>query len=156
MTDDKKIIKDAAKDAERWAYAEAFHGEGAGTRRRLLQMELDTKFYQLPGSLDAFNQAYEALDKTKLVKKAVKEREHLDRAAKVGKNLRAIKRGDLRGVSTGLYVVIGVAVIAHKTGYDKKIEAEAKKRWAKFQADRKAKGTTFNITNISGGSSDPR
>ena len=146
-----KIEKMAQQDAERWAAAEMFYGDGAGTRRKLLNAEVQDKYLQIPGYIEAFNKAYESLDMTKFAKAAVKERQRIDRAAKAGKNLRALKSGNIRGLSTGLYIIVGGAYVAHVTGYDKKIEAEAKKLYKKAKTEikyRKAKMQGKNVEKI--------
>lgn len=142
----------AAKDAERWAHAEMFYGEGAGTQRKLLNAELTPK-YSMPGYYEAFSAAYDGLDLGKIAEQAIEKREKLDRASKVGQNFRAIKNGNIRGLSTGVYVLVGAAIIAHKTGYDKKIEAEAKKLYKKAKVEykfRKARREGRNVEKIDG------
>lgn len=146
----KKLEKLAQVDAQRWAAAEMFYGEGAGTRRKLLDAELSTKL--VDGDYEnAFYNAYEALDKTKFAEMAIKERKNLDRAAKAGKNFRALKNGNINGLSSGIFIVVGAAYLAHTTGYDKKIEAEAKKWYGKARVEvkyRKARFQGRNVTKI--------
>jgi hypothetical protein len=124
---DKKIEKLAAKDAESWLAAEMAYGEGAGTRRKLVSADIEGKQWSMPGYFEAFQAAYEQLDKTKFAKEAIKERKHLDRVGYASKNFRALKAGKIQNLSTGVYVIVGGAYLAHVTGYDKKIEAEAKR-----------------------------
>ena len=132
-----KIEKMAAADAQRWAAAEMFYGDGAGTRRKLLNAELQERLVRLADTdyADLFNLEYELLDMNKFAQAAIKERKSIDRAAKAGKNLRALKSGNLNNLSTGVFVVVGLAWVAHQTGYDKKIEAEAKKAWARVKLE---------------------
>lgn len=156
-----KIDKLAEKDAQRWLLAEMFYGEGADIRRRHLNAEFDSKF-QMPGYADAFYKAYDLLDKNQFAQMAIKERKKLDRTAKAGKNLRALKSGNLTSLSNGVYYVAAGYVFFYHTdiGADirKKGEAEVKKGWtrAKEAANqvkvsrkiRKAKAAVFNVTNI--------
>lgn len=130
-----KIEKLAQKDAERVLAAEMFYGEGAGNRRKLLQAEMDQKIVDLADTnyADAFNLAYELLDKNKFAKAAIRERKNLDRMSKANKNIRAFRSGNLNNLSTGVFVVVAGAYLAHQTGYDKKIEAEVKKQAAKIK-----------------------
>ena len=140
----------AAKDAERWAFAELFFGEGAGTRRKLLNAELTPK-YNMPGYFEAFSEAYEKLNMQDLAEKAIKERERLDRAAKTGQNLRALKSGNLRGLSNGVFIAVGVAYVAHATGYDKKAVAEGKRLYKKAKTElkfRKARAQGLNVEKL--------
>lgn len=145
---DKKISKLAKNDAERWLSAEMAYGEGAGTRRKLLGAEIDQNM-NFPGYIEAFDAAYNALDKNVFAKKAIKERKALDRGLKTSKNIRAIKSGNVRGLSTGLYVVAIGAIVAHQTGYDKKIEAEAKKLYKKAKTEVKFRKARFQGRNVS-------
>lgn len=151
----------AQNDAERWLLAELFYGEGADIRRRHLNAEFDSKF-QMPGYTEAFYKAYDLLDKNKFAQMAIKERKKIDRTAKAGKNLRALKSGNLTGLSTGVYYGVAGYLFFYHTdvGADlrKKGEAEVKKGWtrAKEAVDqvkhsrkiRKAKAAVHNVTNI--------
>lgn len=130
-----KIEKMAQKDAQIWAAAEMFYGEGAGTRRKLTWAEISDKQFSVPGYVEAFNKAYESLNMDKFAKGAIKERKNIDRAVKAGKNLRALKAGNVRGLSTGLYVAVGVAYVAHATGYDKVAYRKAKKAYRKAELE---------------------
>jgi hypothetical protein len=160
-----KIEKMASKDAERYLAAEMFYGEGAGVRRRHMDAEVFQKQTD-PLYYDAFMKAYESLDLDKFAKAAIKERAKIDRLAKAGKNMRALKSGNINGLSTGIFVVVGVAYVAHQTGYDKKVEAEMKKQWAilkeqvnSIRASRriaKAKKNVYGVTNINDGDADSK
>jgi hypothetical protein len=139
-----RLDKMAQHDAERWAAAEMAYGDGAGTRRKLMSAELQTKMIDIPGYWDAFDRAYNGLNMNKFAKAAVKERKALDRAAKAGKNLRALRTGNFQNLSTGVFIAAGTAYVLHATGYDKvlyqegqkaykKARVEVKYRWAKWQ-----------------------
>jgi hypothetical protein len=159
----KQILTDkmAAKDAERYLAAEMFYGEGAGVRRRHMDAEVFQKQDSIPGYFEAFERAYSQLDLDKFAKAAIKEREKIDRAAKAGKNFRALKSGNLQGLSSGVFIAVGVVYIAHQTGYDKKVEAEMKKQWASLKEQvnsirnsrkiAKAKKNVYGVTNINEG-----
>lgn len=147
-----KIEKMAAVDARRWALAEMFYGEGAGTARKLLNAELETKYDRMPGYREAFDSAYNHLDMGKIAGMAIKQRKNADRALKTGKNLRALKNGNLRGLSTGVYVAVGVVYVAHVTGYDKVVAEEAKKAYRKTRREVKYRYARYqgrNVTKIS-------
>jgi hypothetical protein len=135
------INKIAAKDAAKWAYAELFFGEGAGTRRKLLSAEIAHKVENISNYNEAFNKAYSKQPFANLAIKAAKERKHIDRSNMIGKNAKALLRGDRRGLSTGLLIIVTIGVVAHQTGLDKVALAEGKKYY------RKAK-TKFGIWKI--------
>lgn len=151
------VNKTAANDAARWLAAEMAYGKGAGTRRKLLDAEVTQKMVDLgPKYAEAFTNAYEKLDLDKFAKAAIKERKNLDRVSYIGKNARAIVRGDVRNISPSLIVIAGVAYWAHATGYDKKAWEQAKveyrsakyqfeKRWAEHK---RARSTNLRMVDL--------
>lgn len=118
------VKKLAQKDAARWAAAEMFFGEGAGTRRKLLAAEIQEKQLQIPGYRPIFIKYYESQDFAKHAIKAAKERARLDRSGFIKKHTKALLRGDRRNEIVGL-VLLGYA--AHQMGYDKIALEKAKK-----------------------------
>lgn len=129
------IEKIAAKDAAKWAEAELFFGEGAGTRRKLLSADIGYKTENVSEYYPAFKKAYDSLNFSQLAMNAAKERQSIDRMNMVSKNARAIIRGDRRGLSTGVAIVVGIAWVAHQTGYDKKALIQGKKYYKKAKAE---------------------
>lgn len=130
-----KLEKMALNDAQRAMAADMFYGEGAGTRRKLLQAEIWPKVDTIEGYREAFDRAYESLDLTKYAEMAVKERKALDRAAKVGKNVRALKSGNLQNLTTGVAVVVGLGIAAHATGLDVIAYEESKRLYRKAKTE---------------------
>lgn len=139
------LNKMAMKDAAEWARAEMFFGEGAGTRRKLLGAEIEQKVASIPGYDEAFNNAYSMQNMAEHAIKATKERRHIDRTAKLGKNAKALMRGDRRGMSTGVLVIFAVGYVAHQTGYDQKALKEAKKYYRKAKAEIAARKLRHNF-----------
>jgi hypothetical protein len=127
------ISKIAAKDAAEWARAEMFFGEGAGTRRKLLEAEIAHKVENLSDYNELFKKAYSKQNMADHAAKAAKERKHIDRMAKVSKNARALVHGDRRGLSTGVFVIVAIGYVAHQTGYDKVALEEGKKQYHKIK-----------------------
>lgn len=70
----------ASKDAKRFADAKMFYGETAGTKRKLLNAELNKKKARMPGYEEAFNKALQEVDYAKSAKKAVTKRHAIDTA----------------------------------------------------------------------------
>ena len=132
-----KIEKMAAKDAYRLASAEMAFGEGAGTARKLINAEIDQKLltYADTDYNDLLRLEYELLDRGKLAKKAIQNRKVLDLSAKAGQNFRAVKSGNLNNATTGVAVIIGIYMVAKKTGYDKVVEAKAKEFYKKAKTE---------------------
>lgn len=130
-----KLEKQAAQDAVAWISAEMAYGEGAGTRRKLVMQPIQQKLMTDEVYANAFNAAYDKVDLTKYAELAIKERKAMDRAAKASQNFRALKNGNMNNLTTGLFVVVGVGIVLHKTGYDKVLEKEAKVQWAKAKTE---------------------
>ena len=129
-----KFEKMVQKDAERWAAAEMFYGEGAGTRRKLINAEILTKT-QDPAYEIALHEACRKLDMTKFAEAAIKERKAIDRASKAARNFRAARSGNYGNLTNGVAVAVGVYIILNKTGYDKVVDAEIRKgiAWTKMK-----------------------
>lgn len=113
------IKREAARDAHEYARAAMFYGEGAGIRRRLIENSVHAKINRNPSYERAFEQAMANEDMSKHAKKARTERRRIDTSHAVHKNVRALQRGDLSSLSTGLLVTGGAAYLAHQLGYDK-------------------------------------
>lgn len=115
-----KIRREAIRDADEYAMAKMFYGEGAGVRRRLINQTVQFKIANIPGYDVAFQQELAKQDFAKLSKKARKERRALDAKEAIVKNSKAAVRGDYRSMSLPLVAIVGIGYLAHSTGYDKK------------------------------------
>lgn len=142
------LEKTAQKDAEKWLSAEMAYGEGAGTRRKLIGAEVESKMMDSQEYHDIFWQAYNALDKNKFAQAAVKERKAADRAIKTSKNIRAFKSGKLNNLSTGVFIIVGGYIVAKQTGYDKKIEAKAKALYKQAKIEVKVQKAKMQGRNV--------
>lgn len=120
------IRKMAETDAFNWARAEMFFGQGAGIRRRLLWNEIDSKMARIPNYEPLFQKAYGKQNMAEHALKAAKERKAIDRKVAIGKNARALARGDRRNMSPLLLGAIAGAVVLHQTGYDKVLWEQGK------------------------------
>lgn len=145
------INKLAAEDAARWARAEMFFGEGAGTRRKLLSAEIARKVETISEYHELFQKAYNKQNFADHAIKAAKERKSIDRATKLGKNAKALLRGDRRGLSTGLLVIATIVVVAHQTGYDEVALKEAKKYYCKAKLEYKKRQFAHDWTKTNKG-----
>lgn len=131
----KDMEKLAAQDAYEYGVAQMFYGEGAGTRRKLLDVVIGDRIHDIPGYEMAFETASARLNQTELAEIAIKQRKSLDRAAKAGQNFRALKNGNMKNLSTGVFIVAGVVMVAHQTGYDKVVEAKAKELYKRAKVE---------------------
>lgn len=125
--------KDAARDAEEFARAQMFYGEGAGTRRKLIQATVDSKINRDPAYGRAFRDALSAQDMAEHASKARKERSRKDTSKAVEKNLRGILTGKNQSVNTSILVLGAVVYYAHQTGIDKKVADAVKKKRRQFK-----------------------
>lgn len=124
----KKFMKEARKDAFEYASAKMSYGEGAGTRRKLIESAVSYKAARIPGYADAFDQAIASQNMAKHATMAKRQRQTKDVSAAASRNIKALARGDKNGMSTPLIVGIVAFGIAHQTGYDKKAWDYTKKR----------------------------
>lgn len=69
----------ARKDANEFARAKMFFGEGAGTRRKLIKATVEAKRKRIPGYAKAFEHHLANQDLSTHAKKATKERSRTDR-----------------------------------------------------------------------------
>lgn len=122
------VTKDAAKDAAEFAAASMAYGEGAGTRRKLIQSAVEYKTMRIPGYGNAFSAASNSQDITKHIRSAKRSRTTKDIGAVTSRNVKALARGDKNGMSTPIIVAVVVAGVMHKTGYDKTVLAYTKRK----------------------------
>ena len=124
----KNINKQATKDAFEYAASQMAYGEGAGIRRRHIETAVNYKADRIPGYAAAFNAAIENVDMTKAVSSAQRSGKARDVGAVTSRNIKAIARGDKRGMSTPVVVAVVVLGIAHQTGHDKKAWEYSKRK----------------------------
>jgi len=78
--------------------AKAYYGEGAGTRRKLLKMELDKKLKD-PEYRKAFEKAVKKVDTAKSAKKAVRDRKVADVKSQTKRSVKMMAK-TLTGTTT--------------------------------------------------------
>jgi hypothetical protein len=129
-----RISREAAKDAAEFAAAQMSYGEGAGTRRKLIESAVNYKAARIPEYAKAFDHAYFNQDMTKHVKNAKRARKAKDVGAVTSRNIKAVARGDRNSMSTPVIIAVVVATIAHQTGYDKKAWEYTKRKTSEARA----------------------
>ena len=122
--DYKRLQKDAQKDANEWAKARAYYGEGAGTRRKLLKNSLSEKMKDKDYK-EAFESFLSRQDMSKVQKQANRERKVQNAKDFTGKTARGIKNLVL-GVGNASLVAVGLYSAAKMTGADKVIAQHGK------------------------------
>jgi hypothetical protein len=88
----RRTNKEAAKDAHEFARAKMFHGEGAGTRRKLIKATVEAKKKQDPTYGAAFDHHLARQDMAQHASKATSERKRKDVKASAGKTARGLNR----------------------------------------------------------------
>lgn len=129
-----KTTKEARRDAEEYARAQMYYGDGAGIRRKLIIATVDSKLQRDPTYARAFRNELAHQDMSEHAQKARRERERADRNASLKRNTRAILTGKSQNAQTGVLIVILAATVAHKTGYDKVIYEKGKEYATKAKA----------------------
>ena len=117
--DMKRLKKDAQKDAEEYARAKAYYGDGAGTRRKKIKNKISEKMKD-EDYKKAFEEHLSRQDMSEHQKKATRERHINDAKAKTAKVGRGIKNF-LLGAGTTSLAAIAIVNVARATGADKQI-----------------------------------
>lgn len=105
----RAVDKHAKKDAAEHARAKAFFGEGAGTRRKLINATVEGKSKRLPGYKQAFDHHLANQDPSKHASKAQSERKSIDRKTKNKQRGGAILRRVTGEMGTQAAIVAAVA-----------------------------------------------
>lgn len=111
----------ARKDANEFAKAKLFYGEGAGTRRKLIKAQVESKSAKSASYKTAFDHHLANQDLGKRASQAKRERTRKDVSASVGKTSRGVYRKLTNGfgsVSLASAVIAGGVVAARQTGAD--------------------------------------
>lgn len=139
------VAKQARKDATEFAAAQMAHGQGAGTRRKLIKATVDHRANTIPGYLSAFYDAALAQDMSRHVAEAKRARRVKDVSTAVSKNAKGIATRNWKSVNGGILILLGAGYVAHQTGYDKIAWEKAKKKYADFKNRAKNKAQVLRI-----------
>ena len=124
----RKTRREAEKDAKEYARAKMFYGEGAGTRRKLINATVKSKSKD-PMYKKAFDDALSRQDMSRHAEKARSERRRKDVANTTKKTARGIVNiatGNAARVGAGLAAAYGLYQIGKATGLNSKIANFAK------------------------------
>lgn len=124
------VQKEARRDAEEYARAEMFYGEGAGTRRKLIAATVESKMYRNPIYARAFEKELARQDMAEHAAKARKERRRRDATELVTKNTKAIASGNYQNAQGGVIVLVAAGYALHKTGLDKRLFEKSRRLYA--------------------------
>lgn len=120
----RRTNREARRDAQEFARAKMFYGEGAGNRRKLIKATVEAKSKKDPSYKKAFDQHLANQDMSKHASKARSERKRKNvknSTAKTARGVRHILNGNSQFASLGAAMLVGGVVFAHKTGVDKAI-----------------------------------
>jgi hypothetical protein len=113
----------ARADANEFAKAKAYYGQGAGTRRKLIKAKVETRSAN-PHYKKEFDRVLSGQNSEKRSAQAIRKRHRQDTKNYVGKTARSVHRSISGGfgpvTATGATIAAG-AVYAHKSGLDKAV-----------------------------------
>lgn len=136
-----KTNRQARNDAIEYARAKMFYGEGAGTRRKLINAQVEAKRNRDPAYAKAFDHHLSNQDMSTHASKARSERKRKDVAKGTAKTARGIKNvftGNARYASLAAVMVAGGAMAAHRAGIDKVVLRAGKTALSKLRSAPKA------------------
>lgn len=103
-----KTSREARKDADEFAKAKMFYGEGAGTRRKLIKAKVESKSAKDPSYKKAFDHHMGNQDLGKRASQARGERKRKDTVATTAKTARGVKNLVMK---TGAPVTLGALAV---------------------------------------------
>jgi hypothetical protein len=129
-----KTNREARKDAQEFARAKMFYGEGAGTRRKLIKAKVEGKSKKDPNYKKAFDQHLSGQDMSRHAEKARGERKRKNIKKSAGRGIRGTRHilsGNAQYASAVTALLVGGALYAHKSGIDKTIYNAGKNAYSK-------------------------
>lgn len=124
----------AKKDAQEFARAKQFYGEGAGTRRKLIKATVEGRSKRDPTYKKAFDHHLANQDTSKHAAKAQSERKRKDvrkSTTKTARGVRHILNGNSQYASLAAAMLVGGAMAARKAGIDKIVANAGKTAYEK-------------------------
>jgi hypothetical protein len=124
----RQTNRQARKDAQEFARAKMFYGEGAGTRRKLIKNTVEAKAKKDPTYKAAFDHHLAQQDMSQHAQKARSERSRKNAKASIGKNVRAVNRAVNGPFASGAAVAIALSAYGglKASGLDKKVMSAGK------------------------------
>lgn len=119
----------AKKDAQEFARAKMFYGDGAGTRRKLIKATVDGKSKNDPAYKKAFDHHLAVQDMSQHASKAKGERARknvVNSTTKTARGISHLLRGNAQYASAAAAMLFGGAMYVHKKGIDRVVFNAAK------------------------------
>lgn len=146
--------KDARKDAQEFARAKMFYGEGAGTRRKLINATVNAKSKKDPLYKQAFDKHLADQDMSRHASKAKGERKRknaVNSTAKTARGIRHVLNGNSKYASLAAAMLVGGAMYAHKAGIDKVILNAARSTISNARQSSKMRKGKMTASDFLGG-----
>ena len=121
--------REARKDAKEYTQAKMFYGEGAGTRRKLINRSVESKAKRDPSYKKAFDYHVNQTDMSKRASQARRTRKSKDTTQavkKTGKGIGHILNGNNQYANATAALMVGGYMYARKTGIDSVVMNTAK------------------------------
>lgn len=115
----RRTNRQAKKDAEEYTKAKMYYGEGAGTRRKLINKTVETKAKKDPSYKKAFDAHVADTDYAKRAQQARSERKSTDTkntVKKTGKQVSHALRGNSQYASFGAMAIAAAGTYAWQNG----------------------------------------
>lgn len=141
----RKTNKEAATDAQEFARAKMFYGQGAGTRRKLIKAKVEAKSAKDPNYKKAFDHHLAQQDLGRHAEKARTERKRKDATETTVKTSRGVYRSLTNGfgsVPMASAVIAAAIVAAKRNGADKIIADAFKQTVSDTEAARRRRNAT--------------
>lgn len=142
---EKRMNRMAKKDAKRYAEAKMFYGETAGTKRKLLNAEINQKRSKIKGYSENFDKEVKNVNYAKAANKATHKRKRIDRAHYTKQAIKKITN------TTGpLTIAAGGALYAmNKEAVDKYVAKAARQAFSYGKRQVNAKKVSKILKNTS-------
>lgn len=141
------IRRYAKQDAEEYANAKMFYGEGAGNRRKLINATVKQRSKQA-GYKEEFERQLAQQDMVKAASRARTERKAKDAKKAVGKASRSAINIAMGNVGRASASAAAVYAVAHATGIDKKIGAYMGQKASDLQSRVKLEYTRYQVNKM--------
>ena len=115
----RRTNREAKKDAKEYTKAKMYYGEGAGTRRKLINKSVEAKAKRDPSYKKAFDAHVESTDYAKRAQQARSQRRSTDtknKVVKTGKQVGHALRGNSQYAGFGAMAIAAVGTYAWQNG----------------------------------------
>lgn len=132
----RSMNRAAKKDAQEFARAKMFYGDGAGTRRKLIKATVQSKSNNNADYKKAFDHHLANQDMSKHADKAKGERTRknvVNSTAKTARGISHLLRGNAQYASAAAAMLFGGAMFIHKAGIDKVVLNAAKTKYSQVK-----------------------